>query len=50
MMGGIISEWWAASHRNDGRHHLGILGAITSESAASHALRPTESFNRPRRP
>jgi hypothetical protein len=33
MMGGIIPERWAASNRNGGRDHLGMLGAISPESA-----------------
>ena len=33
-VGEIIPESWAASHRNDGRIHLGIVGAFSPESAA----------------
>jgi hypothetical protein len=33
MMGDIISERWAGSNRNGGRHHRGMPGAITPESA-----------------
>lgn len=33
MTGDIIPEWWAASNRNGGRHHPGMPGAITPESA-----------------
>ena len=28
--GGIISLWWAASYRNDGRHHSVMVGDIIS--------------------
>jgi hypothetical protein len=31
---GFISEWWPASSRNGGRHHIGIPGRIASEFAA----------------
>jgi hypothetical protein len=27
-VGGIISFWWAASFRYDGRHHLVLVGDI----------------------
>jgi hypothetical protein len=33
MVGDIISERWARSSRNGGRHHPGIAGGFTSESA-----------------
>jgi len=33
QVGEIIPEWWAASGRNDGRIHLGMLGAFSPESA-----------------
>ena len=32
-VGGIIPERWARSNRNGGRHHFGMTGAMTSESA-----------------
>src|SRR5215471_10166046 len=31
QVGGIKSEWWAASFRNGGRHHLGTVGGFISE-------------------
>jgi transposase len=30
---GFSSEWWPASNRNAGRHHVGIPGRLRSESA-----------------
>ena len=34
-MGGIISFWWAASFRYDGRHHLVLVGDIARNQHAS---------------
>jgi hypothetical protein len=33
QVGGIIPERWADSDRNGGRHHLGIVGGFSPESA-----------------
>src|SRR5271165_1830269 len=35
MVAGFNSEWWPASNRNPGRHHVGIPGRNASESAPS---------------
>jgi len=35
MVGEIISEWWARSSRNGGRHQIGTVGEITPESWAT---------------
>ena len=34
QVGAIIPERWAASARNGGRHHLGMVGGFSPESAA----------------
>src|SRR5271166_6986313 len=35
MVAGFNSEWWPASNRNPGRHHVGIPGRNASESAVN---------------
>jgi hypothetical protein len=44
---GFISEWWPASNRNGGRHHLGIGGRLESESADTR--KAGEKLRRPQR-
>jgi len=36
-LGGFVSERWAASNRNGGRHHLGMAGAIKSVNLGGFA-------------
>src|SRR5271166_4752336 len=41
MVAGFNSEWWPASNRNPGRHHVGIPGRNASESALRALFVPT---------
>ena len=49
MVGDIISERWARSSRNGGRHHSGIEGGLLPESAPRFSTNPGAGTGRSRR-